>query len=391
MRVRGPNRPLYWLLLLLCSACASSKHSPHSLEIGNLSVLLYFPPGFTEASATAALTSRSSDFPPGPARRGYVVRRSYTREPTPTPAPTRTFEIAFGADLARELADQFRPILPNLKVVTSLEGSDPNNLVLIPHITNSSTSRTPQGNAASISVDLSLQTASGVQLSQVTTDVTSHTQPSGIVRLVKIVTLPITLPFALVGGLFFPQESSEILFAGGFKKALAIASSEAAASLATKLRSSDVRAALDAQRAIQQDPLDFDGHLRRLAKGVLSGQQIGSIAVFEFVPIGEAPLDSGRLILAGLSDALRTEGGFPLVEQELVDKILKQMSINAPTNALTATQLAEFARLASADFVLLGSMTPAGLRTRIDAGLIDVSSGRMVAKVMEEVILFAKR
>lgn len=375
-------RRLNCLFACLLAACTTGR--PAHLEQTQLEVLLYITPDFSDASTTATRLSYVNwDHRPATKKAGW---RSYnSAAPTPTPLPT-TVDVSFGDNLVDDLTEQFRLVFPHLKVVRSPVGWPPQSIVLIPRVTSASASREQRETTASLGVEVALKNGTGTQLTTISATSTSHVRPSSYGDVVGLITLPVTLPLTIVGGLLLPQPTKQLLYSGEFNDALSNASSEVSATLASKLESNEIRVALDTQRALQQDSLSFDGHLRQLANKLVSGQSPGAIAVIGFVPLDGVSPAAEQRITSALRTAVAQQRGFTSVQPDLMTRALTQMSVTVPTNTLTDTQLAEFARLVSADFVILGSMTPSGLRIRIDAGMFDVTTGRMVTQGLEEVI-----
>lgn len=104
------------------------------------------------------------------------------------------------------------------------------------------------------------------------------------------------------------------------------------------------------------------------------------IAILEFDPVtSEAEKDNlGRVSAEFLITAAVNSGSFAVVERAAIKKVLDEMQFGKGSNA-PATAAQAIGSMVGAQGVLTGSVARTGASVRMDARLIDVASGNIVA------------
>jgi len=104
------------------------------------------------------------------------------------------------------------------------------------------------------------------------------------------------------------------------------------------------------------------------------------IAILEFDPVtSEAAKDNlGRVGAEFLITAAVNSGSFAVVERAAIKKVLDEMQFGQGSNA-PATAAQAIGSMVGAQGVLTGSVAKTGNSVRLDARLIDVASGNIVA------------
>lgn len=119
-----------------------------------------------------------------------------------------------------------------------------------------------------------------------------------------------------------------------------------------------------------------------LHPGLTSAQQAKpfKIAILEFDPVNdEAAKDNlGRLASEFLVTAAVNSGSFSVVERAALKKVLDELQIGHGSNA-PGTEAQAIGSMVGAQGVLTGSVAKTANAVRIDARLIDVATGNIVA------------
>ncbi len=119
-----------------------------------------------------------------------------------------------------------------------------------------------------------------------------------------------------------------------------------------------------------------------LLPGLVQAQRVKplKIAILEFDPVNdEAAKDNlGRLASEFLVTAAVNSGSFSVVERAALKKVLDELQIGHGSNA-PGTEAQAIGSMVGAQGVLTGSVAKTGNSVRLDARLIDVASGNIVA------------
>jgi TolB-like protein len=123
----------------------------------------------------------------------------------------------------------------------------------------------------------------------------------------------------------------------------------------------------------------FDAGLARIAATFARSIDQRTIAIFEFPDLESRITNLGRLVSEQLTTEMvqQSQGRASVVERRQVIQILTEL--NLLNTDLTASQVARVGRQLGADAIILGSATLLGSQVIVNARLVDVSAGRVLA------------
>jgi TolB-like protein len=123
----------------------------------------------------------------------------------------------------------------------------------------------------------------------------------------------------------------------------------------------------------------FDAELARIAGTFARSTSGRTVAVFEFPDLESRITNLGRLVSEQLTTELvqQTQGRASVVERRQVIQVLTEL--NLLNTDLTSSQVARVGRMLGADAIVLGSATVLGSQVVVNARLVDVSAGRVLA------------
>jgi TolB-like protein len=103
-----------------------------------------------------------------------------------------------------------------------------------------------------------------------------------------------------------------------------------------------------------------------------------AIFKFEFFQANGHGGNLGQMVAQVLTTEAANSGAFRLAERELLDKVMKEHELGQ-SGLMEDNEAREIGRMVGADAILTGAVSKLGRDMRIDARLIDVETGNVIA------------
>jgi len=125
-------------------------------------------------------------------------------------------------------------------------------------------------------------------------------------------------------------------------------------------------------------PTDTQKEIENLLAPLLQMQtEKKTLAVFEPVGIHGEQTALGEFLREEMVSVLGKEGKFDVVERELLSKVMEEQKLSL-TGAVSESSAVEIGKLAGADYILTGTITPFENSFRLNLRLVEVESGKIV-------------
>ncbi|MBI4424607.1 MAG: hypothetical protein HY554_12815 [Elusimicrobia bacterium] len=116
---------------------------------------------------------------------------------------------------------------------------------------------------------------------------------------------------------------------------------------------------------------------KRFAKAAARAD-VRRLAVLPFVPADDSDAREGRLLAEELTGRLAERSEVVVVERGLLEEVLRELRLGE-TGLLDRRSLAKVGRLLQAQAIVVGTYTGLGLAVRLEARLVSVETGAVVA------------
>lgn len=123
-------------------------------------------------------------------------------------------------------------------------------------------------------------------------------------------------------------------------------------------------------------PTDTHKEIEELLSPLFKMETEKKLAVFEPVGIHGERTALGEFLREEIVSMLGKKGKFQMVERELLSKVMEEQKLSL-TGAISDSSVVEIGKLAGADYILTGTITPFKDYFRLNLRLIEVETGKI--------------